>query len=65
MTIRTQSFEIPVQINEGARKMLTSGTWDSCGQLVQNIENVHSTANQLPYLHWNAESPQPLKSGVT
>ena len=65
MTIRTQSFEIPVQINEGARKMLTSGTWDSCGQLVQNIENVHSTAHQLPYLHWNAESPQPLKSGVT
>ena len=50
MTIRTQSFEIPVQINEGARKMLTSGTWDSCGQLVQNIENVHSTAHQLPYL---------------
>ena len=65
MTIRTQSFEIPIEMNEGARKMLTLGTWDSCGQLVQNIENVHSTAHQLPYLHWNAESPQPLKSGVT
>jgi len=65
MTIRAQGFEIPVEMNEGARKMVISGTWDSCGQLVQNIENVHSTAHQLPYLHWNAESPQPLKSGVT
>ena len=65
LTIRTQSSEISVHINEGARKMLISGTWDSCGQLVQNIENVHSTAHQLPYLHWNFESPQPLKSGVT
>jgi 3-isopropylmalate/(R)-2-methylmalate dehydratase small subunit len=65
MTIRAHSFEIPIQINEGARKMLISGTWDSCGQLVQNIENVHTTAQQLPYLHWNAESPQPLKSGIT
>jgi 3-isopropylmalate/(R)-2-methylmalate dehydratase small subunit len=65
MTIRAQGFEIPIKMNEGARKMVISGTWDSCGQLVQNIENVHSTAHQLPYLNWNAESPQPLKSGVT
>ncbi|MGL5033643.1 MAG: isopropylmalate isomerase, partial [Microcystaceae cyanobacterium] len=65
MTIHAQGFEMPVEMNEGARKMVISGTWDSCGQLVQNIENVHSTTHQLPYLNWNAESPQPLKSGVT
>jgi 3-isopropylmalate/(R)-2-methylmalate dehydratase small subunit len=65
MTIRAQDSEISVHINEGARKMLISGTWDSCGQLVQNIDNVHTTANQLPYLYWNFESPQPLTSGIT
>jgi 3-isopropylmalate/(R)-2-methylmalate dehydratase small subunit len=65
LTIRAQDFEIPIQINEGARKMLISGTWDSCGQLAQNIENIHSTAHLLPYLNWNTESPQPLTSGVT
>ena len=65
LTIHTQDLEIPIQINEGARKMLISGTWDSCGQLVQNIENIHSTAHQLPYLNWNTESPQPLTSGIT
>jgi 3-isopropylmalate/(R)-2-methylmalate dehydratase small subunit len=52
MTVRSPDLDIPVKMDEGARKMVMSGTWDSCGQLVQNIDNIHTTAHQLPYLHW-------------
>ncbi len=54
MILRSPSLEIPIQLNKGARKMIISGTWDSCGQLVQNIENIKSTARQLPYLNWKS-----------
>ncbi|BBA79277.1 isopropylmalate isomerase small subunit [cyanobacterium endosymbiont of Rhopalodia gibberula] len=42
-----------IEMGEDSRQMLLGGTWDSCGQLVQNIDNVHETASQLPYLDWN------------
>ncbi|YAI81812.1 MAG: 3-isopropylmalate dehydratase small subunit [cyanobacterium endosymbiont of Rhopalodia sterrenbergii] len=43
-----------IEMGEGSRQMLLGGTWDSCGQLVKNIEKVHEIASQLPYLNWNA-----------
>lgn len=46
-----QSFS--VTINEGNRQMLLTGKWDSCGQLVSNLEAIAATAAKLPYLAWN------------
>ncbi|XTZ13097.1 MAG: 3-isopropylmalate dehydratase small subunit [cyanobacterium endosymbiont of Rhopalodia inflata] len=43
-----------IEMEEGSRQMLLGGTWDSCGQLVQNIDKVHEIASQLPYLSWNS-----------
>lgn len=39
---------------DGPHQMLTSGTWDACGQLVDRAEQVKATAAQLPYLTWAA-----------
>jgi len=44
---------IPVFMGEGARNMFLSGTWDACGQLVAQAEQVRQTAARLPYLSWN------------
>lgn len=50
---RCGDFGAPVAINEGARQMLLSGTWDSCGQLLEALEQVRLTAAKLPYLAWS------------
>lgn len=60
MTVRSPSGEISLKMNEGARQMVMSGTWDSCGQLVQNIEYIHTTTRKLPYLHWNSGIPSAV-----
>jgi len=39
-------------IDEGSRQMLLGGTWDSCGQLIQNLPEIEETAAKLPYLAW-------------
>lgn len=41
-----------IQIDSGARNMLVSGKWDSCGILIQNIPQIQVTAQKLPYLVW-------------
>lgn len=46
-------FSAAVSIGEGAREMLTTGTWDACGQLVAQTNNIQQTASQLPYLAWS------------
>jgi 3-isopropylmalate/(R)-2-methylmalate dehydratase small subunit len=35
---------------EGARDALTSGLWDGTGLLLENFEQVHATADRLPYV---------------
>jgi 3-isopropylmalate/(R)-2-methylmalate dehydratase small subunit len=45
-------YSAPIAIDEGARQMLRSGSWDSCGQLIQNTEQIKAKAAQLPYLSW-------------
>lgn len=41
-------------INEGAKQMFLQGTWDNCGQLIQNETAIKATASKLPYITWNA-----------
>ena len=52
LTYGQRSFT--VALNEGARQTLITGKWDSCGQLIQDFDTIHQTAQQLPYLHWSA-----------
>jgi 3-isopropylmalate/(R)-2-methylmalate dehydratase small subunit len=37
-------------MGEGARNMFISGTWDACGQLVAQAEQIQQTATHLPYI---------------
>lgn len=54
MKLRVGTWITLIAMEEGSRQMLLGGTWDSCGQLVQNIDNVREIASQLPYLSWNS-----------
>lgn len=45
-------FIAPVVLNEGRRTAFVSGTWDACGQLVANVNQVKAIANRLPYIKW-------------
>lgn len=57
MQVQCGDFAAPVTMAEGIRQMLTTGTWDACGQLVAQADQVRATAAQLPYLSWGI---QPL-----
>ncbi|NJL00924.1 MAG: 3-isopropylmalate dehydratase small subunit [Spirulinaceae cyanobacterium RM2_2_10] len=46
----------PAHLADGARHMFLGGTWDSCGQLVANVDQVRATMQHLPYLSWSAAS---------
>ena len=52
MVVKCDNLSIPVQMNEGSRQMFLNGTWDNCGQLVNNAESIKATATQLPYVNW-------------
>lgn len=52
MTVNSMDLAIPVQMNEGSRQMFANGTWDNCGQLVNNTEQIKATASKLPYVNW-------------
>ncbi|MEM8603453.1 MAG: 3-isopropylmalate dehydratase small subunit [Cyanobacteria bacterium P01_H01_bin.121] len=41
-----------VELAAGPRQMLVNGTWDACGQLVDQAAAIQTTAQQLPYLQW-------------
>lgn len=43
---------IPVQMGDGPRQMFLGGTWDACGQLVAQAEQIAATAARLPYVSW-------------
>ena len=38
--------------DEGARQMFLQGTWDNCGQLIQNQSAIKATAAKIPYVAW-------------
>jgi 3-isopropylmalate/(R)-2-methylmalate dehydratase small subunit len=52
LQVQIGDFSTPVYIGEGSRKMFISGSWDACGQLVANAEQVRQTATKLPYVGW-------------
>ncbi|NER46031.1 MAG: 3-isopropylmalate dehydratase small subunit [Symploca sp. SIO1A3] len=52
MEVQCGDFQTSVSMGEGPRKMLSGGTWDSCGQLVSQVEQIRATAAKLPYIEW-------------
>jgi 3-isopropylmalate/(R)-2-methylmalate dehydratase small subunit len=54
MQVHCGDFIASVSISEGIRQMLTTGTWDSCGQLIAQVEKIQTTATQLPYIQWGS-----------
>lgn len=53
LQVRCGDFQSSVSMGEGARQMLTTGTWDSCGQLIAQVNSIQATAAKLPYIHWS------------
>ncbi len=49
----SDNFSESVTIQAGNRQMLINGTWDACGQLLNNAVQVKATASGLPYVSWN------------
>jgi 3-isopropylmalate/(R)-2-methylmalate dehydratase small subunit len=54
MQVTCGDLTIAVQIADGPRQMFLSGTWDACGQLVAQAEQIRDTAAQLPYVTWSS-----------
>ena len=52
MTIQCGESSFPVTMAEGTRKALMAGQWDTCGQLIQNVDQIQSAVDKLPYLSW-------------
>jgi 3-isopropylmalate/(R)-2-methylmalate dehydratase small subunit len=52
MQVHWEGAIAPVQMGDGPRQMMVSGTWDACGQLLAHAEQVRSKAQQLPYTTW-------------
>jgi 3-isopropylmalate/(R)-2-methylmalate dehydratase small subunit len=52
LQVQIGDFTTPVVMSEGTRTAFLSGTWDACGQLVANAEQVKVIAAQLPYIGW-------------
>lgn len=41
-----------VEMPEGVRQAFLAGTWDACGQLVAQAEQINATAQRLAYMAW-------------
>lgn len=54
MQVQCGDLSIPVTMGNGPRQMFTSGTWDACGQLVAQADQIRATATKLPYIVWSA-----------
>ena len=52
-TISGGTISEAVTIKEGNRQMFLSGTWDACGQLLKQSEQIKTTAAKLPYVSWS------------
>jgi 3-isopropylmalate/(R)-2-methylmalate dehydratase small subunit len=53
LRVTSGEFERAIAMGDGARMMLTSGTWDACGQLVAQKEQIRASAANLPYVTWS------------
>ncbi|MEB3289878.1 MAG: 3-isopropylmalate dehydratase small subunit [Leptolyngbya sp.] len=43
---------VAVEMPEGVRQAFLAGTWDACGQLVTNADQINVTAQRLAYMTW-------------
>jgi 3-isopropylmalate/(R)-2-methylmalate dehydratase small subunit len=50
--VRAGSLTLPLSIKPSAREVLTTGTWDPIGQLLDGKPDIARTAESLPYLHF-------------
>lgn len=48
-----------VEIPESARQKFLEGTWDTLGTLLEGVEPVRKTAQNIPYLGWLKEASRP------
>lgn len=53
LTVKCGDLAVAVNMGDGPRQMMLAGTWDACGQLLGQAEQVTKTAAQLPYLAWS------------
>jgi 3-isopropylmalate/(R)-2-methylmalate dehydratase small subunit len=53
ITVTCDNTTFNATINEGAKQMFIQGTWDNCGQLMQNETAIKATASKLPYVAWS------------
>lgn len=54
MTVKAGDFSCSVDMGAGSRQMFLKGTWDACGQLVAQADDIAKTASELPYVNWAA-----------
>ena len=57
LTVTYGSTTSPITLNEGARQAFLSGKWDSCGQLVAQLDTIREIAAALPYVSWDDGTP--------
>lgn len=53
MQVQFGDAAISINMGQGARNMFLSGTWDACGQLLTQAEQIRHTAANLPYVSWS------------
>lgn len=56
MQVQFGKSTISVAMGDGVRNMFLSGTWDACGQLTAQAEQIRQTASKLPYVSWSRAS---------
>ncbi|MBW4548006.1 MAG: 3-isopropylmalate dehydratase small subunit [Symplocastrum torsivum CPER-KK1] len=54
MQVHCGDFQASVSMGEGSRQMLTTGTWDTCVQLLAQIDPIRATVAKLPYVDWDS-----------
>ena len=52
LQVEIGDFTASLVMSEGTRSAFIAGTWDACGQLVANAQQVKATAAKLPYIAW-------------
>ncbi|CCH66186.1 3-isopropylmalate dehydratase small subunit [Richelia intracellularis HH01] len=53
MEVTCGEFVTQISMGEEAKKMIISGAWDTCSQLLSQRKQIQATAANLPYLGWN------------
>lgn len=53
MQVKCGDLSVPINMGDGPRQTLLSGTWDACGQLLAGVTAIRETAEKLPYLAWH------------